>query len=117
MGHQLAYITVAIILPLIFVLICCVTAFATSRNRSWCFKLMIWGAFSIVLISPILSFAISQASLVITNDGWVGLGILMLSFEVTEAVSILLFFIGLVGCMVKRFKNKPVKSKPQSTET
>ncbi|MFJ7915426.1 MULTISPECIES: hypothetical protein [unclassified Lysinibacillus] len=117
MSPQFTYIVVAIILPFIFVLLCCLTVYATSRNRSWHFKLSLWGAFSIVLISPVLSVVISQIALIITNDGWTGIGILMLSFEVLEAISVLLFVTGIVGSIWIWYKNKPEKAKPQNLDS
>lgn len=117
MKHQLAYITVTIIIPVIFILICCLTAYAVNRKRSWCFKLSIWGAFSMILISPVLSFVIGQIALVISNDGWTGLGLLMLSFEITEAISVLAFIIGVVGCLVVKYLNAPKKASSQHTDS
>lgn len=78
MGYQLSYILVAVVLPTILIPICGITAYATNRKRSWYFKLTIWGAFSILLISPVLSVVIGQLAIIITTDGWVGLGLMML---------------------------------------
>ncbi|MGD2198742.1 hypothetical protein [Lysinibacillus fusiformis] len=117
MGHQISYILVAIVLPIIFVLICGITAYAINRKRSWYFKLTIWGAFSILLISPVLSVVIGQLAIIITNDGWVGLGLMMLSFEIAEAISILAFITGTVGYLVTKYRNSPRRPKVQNTDS
>lgn len=117
MGQRLSYIIVAIILPIVFILICCVTAIAVNRNRSWYFKLIIWGSFSGILISPVLSVVASQIAMILTNDGWRAIGVLILSFELAEAISVLLLLTGLVGYLITKLKNKPKKSKPQSLDS
>lgn len=117
MGHQLSYILVAIVLPSLFVLICGITAYAINRNRSWYFKLQVWGAFSIFLIAPVLSVVIGQLAIIITTDGWVGIGLMMLSFEIAEAISILVFLTGLVGYLVTKYRNSPKRPKWQNTDS
>lgn len=110
-GHQISYILVAVVLPVIFILICGITAYAINRNRSWYFKLQVWGAFSVLLISPVLSVVIGQLAIIITTDGWVGLGLMMLSFEIAEAISVLAFFTGLMGYLVTKYRNSPKRPK------
>lgn len=117
MGHQLSYILVAVVLPIIFILICGITAYAINRKRSWYLKLTIWGAFSILLISPVLSVVIGQLALIITNDGWAGIGFMVFSFEVAEAISILAFITGLVGYLVTKYRNSPRRPKVQNTDS
>ncbi|MGE7751583.1 hypothetical protein [Lysinibacillus fusiformis] len=117
MGHQISYILVAIVLPIIFILICCITAYAISRKRTWYFKLMVWGAFSSLLISPVLSVVIGQLAVIVTNNGWAGLGLLMLSFEIAEAISILVFITGVVGYLVTKYRNSPKRPKIQNTDS
>jgi len=117
MGHQISYILVAVVLPIIFILICGITAYAVSRKHSWYFKLPVWGMFSAFLISPVLSFVVGHLALIILDDGWAGIGFFIFSLEVAEVISILLVISGVVGYMVTKYKNNPKRPKVQNTDS
>jgi len=117
MGHQISYILVAVVLPIVFILICSITAYAINRKRTWYFKFTVWGIFSAFLISPVLSFVVGQLAVIILDDGWAGIGFFIFSFELFEALSILAFISGIVGCLVAKFKNNSGKPKLQNTDS
>lgn len=92
-------------LILLFSIFCIVTAFSLAYKRSWQAKIIIWGLFSVLLFSPIISFFLIKIPQYVTGNSWAGL-IGMYAFPLLEIISILMIIIGCIGFIKKKVTKK-----------
>lgn len=84
---------------------CIITAFSLAYKRSWQAKIIIWGLFSVLLFSPIISFFLIRITQYVTQDSWSGiLGVY--AFPLLEIISILMIVIGCIGLIKKKVTKK-----------
>ena len=93
-------ISLLVVLIIFFIMV----LFLTFK-RSWTVNFIVWGMYLAIIFTPIFTVAGAFVYRDITQDGWAGIGFLML-FVPFEIVAILLFIIGCVGSIKKmRYKN------------
>ena len=89
-------ISLFIVFTILFIM-----AFFLTYKRSWSLNLIIWGVFSVLIFSPIISFFLIIIPQYVTGNSWAGL-IGMYAFPLLEVISLLMFIIGCIGYIIKK---------------
>ena len=79
-------------------------AFILSFKRSWTLNFVIWGMYLAIIFTPIFTLAGSFIITDITQDGFAGIGFLLV-FVPLEIIAILMFIVGCIGSLIKRKKH------------
>lgn len=79
-----------------------IMAFFLTFRRSWTLNLMIWGGFSALIFSPIISVGSGIIAKKVTQDGWAAIGFNLVFFVVLEIISVLLLLGGCIGYFIKK---------------
>ena len=89
---------------LIVLIIFFIMAFFLTFKRPWPLQFIVWGMYLAIIFTPIFTIAGAFVYRDITQDGWAGIGFLML-FVPLEIIAILIFLIGCVGSIKRRTNN------------
>ena len=90
-----------------------IMAFILTFKRSWTLNFMIWGFYLAIIFTPIFTVAGSFIYRDITQDGFAGLGFLLL-FVPLEIIAILMFIVGCIGSITKKLKKKKQNENPSN---
>ena len=88
-------------------------AFILTFKRSWTLNFMIWGFYLAIIFTPIFTVAGSFIYRDITQDGFAGLGFLLL-FVPLEIIAILMFIVGCIGSITKKLNKKKKQNENPS---
>jgi hypothetical protein len=80
-------------------------AFILTFKRPWTLNFMIWGVYLAIIFTPIFTVAGAFIYRDIKQDGFAGLGFLLL-FVPLEIIAILIFIVGCIGSITKKIKKK-----------
>ena len=80
-------------------------AFFLTFKRSWTLNLIVWGMYLGIIYTPLYTIAGAEIITHSTQDGWAGIGFLMI-FVPLEFIAILLFIIGCIGAIRKKINMK-----------
>lgn len=88
-------------------------AFILTFKRPWTLNFIIWGMYLAIFFTPIFTIAGSFVYRDITQDGFAGIGFLMLIVPF-EIIAILMLTIGCIGHILKKIKRKKQNEKPSN---
>jgi len=89
-----------------------IMAFVLTFKRTWTFNFMIWGLYLALFFSPIFTIAGSFIVTDIEQDGFAGIGFLLLIVPL-EIIAILIFVVGCLGSVTKKInKKKSINKNP-----
>lgn len=95
-----------LILVFVMTIVSIVISLVYSRGKSTQVKLLIWG-FTILVMSPALSWLISLGVTRIAGEGFAGIAILSISVPVIFLIGIIIILIGIIIIFSGLVKAKP----------
>lgn len=78
-------------------------------KRPWTLNFIIWGMYLAIIFTPIFTVAGSYIVRDITQDGFAGIGFLLL-FVPLEIIAILMFIVGCIGSYIRSKRKKQNES-------
>ncbi|GGG12253.1 hypothetical protein GCM10010912_65850 [Paenibacillus albidus] len=90
---------------IVFMIIGCafIAAYILSKDKSPKRKYIVWGSFTMLPISPLISWIVSMLYADYVHDGFAGIGLLMI-------LTPLLFIVGLVLLLIGLFRKDKIGS-------
>ena len=85
-------------------------AFFLTFKRSWTLNFIIWGMYLGIIFTPIFTVAGAYIARDITQDGWAGIGFLMV-FIPLEIIAIFIFIVGCIGTIMKKAKKEKMDNE------
>lgn len=96
-------IQIIIFLSLVLIIFFVMATILTFK-RPWTFNFIIWGMYLALIFTPIFTVAGAYIYRNIKQDGFAGLGFLVL-FVPLEIIAILMFIVGCIGSYIRSKRN------------
>ena len=98
-------IALSVVLIIFFIM-----ALFLTFKRSWTLNFIVWGMYLGIIFTPIFTVAGAYIARDITQDGWAGIGFLMV-FVPLEIIAILIFIVGCIGTITKKMNKKKMHNE------